>query len=100
MSGRDERGVRASALPCDLPALYSTEHDPDPLVRACYVHPVTGWRWFVTEYDSDRLFFGLVVGFEVELGYFDRVELEESGCWLLTEFVPAHLSVFREHQGR
>src|SRR5947207_2515957 len=37
------------------------------------------WTWFASEYDpSRRLFFGLVIGFEAELGYFSLDELEEA----------------------
>lgn len=64
----------------DIPGLYTTEHDKDPMVYACFWHPLSTWRWFVTEYDGERTFFGLVYGFETELGYFDRLELEANGC--------------------
>ena len=44
----------------------------------------TGWRWFITEWHPlTGLCFGLVEGFEVELGYFDLTELAETtvlGC--------------------
>ena len=41
--------------------------------------PGTGWTWYVTEgseQDGDFLFFGFVVGFESEFGYFLLSELE------------------------
>ena len=39
----------------------------------------TGWRWYITEWDPETgTCFGLVEGFEVELGYFDLTELAES----------------------
>ncbi|MBL8163274.1 MAG: DUF2958 domain-containing protein [Anaerolineae bacterium] len=38
--------------------------------------PGTGWTWYPTEYDGDNLFFGMVAGLEVELGYFSLTELE------------------------
>lgn len=63
-----------------LPALRSTEREKDPFVLAKFFHPLSSWSWFVTEFDrEDRLFFGLVDGHEVELGYFSLDELEE-GC--------------------
>ncbi|OGR74282.1 MAG: hypothetical protein A2089_03840 [Elusimicrobia bacterium GWD2_63_28] len=37
------------------------------------------WDWWATEY-KDGMFFGLVSGFEVELGYFSLQELEENSC--------------------
>ena len=39
--------------------------------------PASDWTWYATEYDGEDLFFGLVSGFEVELGYFSRTELEK-----------------------
>ncbi len=62
-----------------IPELYATEHEHDPLVHVCYRCPRSGWTWYVTEYDGSRRFFGLVAGFEIELGYFDRLELETAG---------------------
>lgn len=39
------------------------------------------WDWWATEYNpTDRTFFGLVKGFEVELGYFSLDELEGNSC--------------------
>ena len=52
---------------------------PAPLLpgrRCC--SPYNGWRWYITEWDAETgLCFGLVEGFEVELGYFDLTELAE-----------------------
>ena len=73
-----------------LPALYSQEKPPDPLVVCKFFTPDAGWTWFVIEgspvddggyCDTDKekvgfLFFGLVCGFDVELGYFLLSELE------------------------
>ena len=39
--------------------------------------PWSNWAWYGTEYDpEERLFFGLVEGFETEWGYFSLDELE------------------------
>jgi hypothetical protein len=65
-----------------IPALYATEHEKDPLVYAQFTHPRSDWIWFVTEFDGSSTFFGLVAGFETELGYFDKRELEANGCVL------------------
>lgn len=45
-------------------------------------HFFTGsWDWWATEYDPGRrTFFGLVKGFEVELGYFSLDEMEALSC--------------------
>ena len=50
---------------------------PDAVVaRVKLFSPYTGWRWYITEWDAETgLCFGLVEGFETELGYFDLTEL-------------------------
>lgn len=79
-----------------LPPLYSQSKNLDPIVYAKFFSPVSNWTWFVTEgsfvcscckcFDCEGcngaskdsyMFFGLVVGFEKELGYFDLQELEQ-----------------------
>ena len=51
----------------------------DVLAPAKLFSPYTGWRWYITEWNPlTGLCFGLVEGFEVELGYFDLTELAES----------------------
>jgi hypothetical protein len=61
-----------------IPPLYSTEGERDPIVRVKFFTPDTSWTWFVTEFDPEqRMCFGLVIGFERELGYFSLDELEE-----------------------
>ena len=78
-----------------LPKLYATERQRNPMVHVRYHHRCTGWQWFATEYNGERIFFGLVAGFEVELGYFDRVELEQCGCILDPDWQPIRLSQVR-----
>ncbi len=41
-----------------------------------FFHPMSSWTWYATEFDGDDTFFGLVDGFEKELGYFSLRELE------------------------
>ena len=63
-----------------LPQLYSQENNNDPTVYAKFFCPWSNWTWFATEgsQDEDRfLFFGYVIGFEEEWGYFSLSELEE-----------------------
>lgn len=66
-----------------LPPLYSQESEADPMVVAKFFDPMGSWTWFVIEGepqgDGDFLFFGLVDGFETELGYFALSELESVG---------------------
>ena len=41
--------------------------------------PYSGWTWYVTEWDAETgECFGLVQGFETELGYFSMDELAEA----------------------
>ncbi|MDR9785841.1 MAG: DUF2958 domain-containing protein [Peptococcaceae bacterium MAG4] len=60
-----------------IPPLYSTENQDDPIVITKFFTPWSFWTWYVLEYDPEkRLFFGYVAGIENELGYFSLDELE------------------------
>jgi hypothetical protein len=75
-----------------LPPLYSQENEIDPSVICKFFDPVGSWTWYAYEgspvdengyYDTDKekvdfLFFGLVIGFEPEFGYFSLRELENA----------------------
>ena len=65
-----------------IPALYANENVQEydsVLAPAKLFCPYNGWRWYVTEWDPETgLCFGLVEGFEKELGYFDLTELAEA----------------------
>lgn len=65
----------------NLPALYSQENNPDPIVQVKFFTPWTSWSWFITEYSPDeKLFFGFVTSGmcpEGELGYTSLEEMEE-----------------------
>ena len=57
----------------------SQEQVKDPVIIAKYFHPMSNWTWYATEYDPvDRMFFGMVHGFEKELGSFSLDELEQT----------------------
>lgn len=63
-----------------LPPLRSQESASDPVVYASFYFAGNDWRWFVTEGEptvGDFTFFGYVIGFEAEWGYFTLGELEE-----------------------
>lgn len=61
-----------------LPKLYSTEKSGDDAVAPMkFFTPDANWTWYPTEFDGNDLFFGLVSGFELEIGYFSLAELEE-----------------------
>lgn len=75
-----------------LPALGSTKNENDPLVRVKFFDPYGSWKWYVIEgsrleqgnatilegkeYPNDMILYGLVEGFENELGDFSLTELE------------------------
>ena len=64
-----------------LPALYFQEGNPDPVVHIKFFTPDSSWNWYVTEGSAegdDFLFFGYVIGFEREWGYFSLSALKES----------------------
>ena len=60
-----------------IPALYATEADDDPIVHAKFFTPDSNWTWLVTEFDGSDIFFGYVMGHYPEYGYFSLRELEE-----------------------
>lgn len=67
------------ALEKALPPLYSQDGKPAEQVKVHvkFFTPFSNWTWYATEYDPEtRTFFGLVRGFEAELGYFSLDELE------------------------
>ena len=60
-----------------LPPLYSQEKNGLEAIAPVKFFTAAGsWTWYATEFDGDDLLFGLVAGFEVELGYFGLRELE------------------------
>src|SRR5258706_11622543 len=75
-----------------LPALYSQEKlGLHAVAQVKFFTPDSNWVWYASEgsdvdedgyYDTDKekidfIFFGLVAGHEVELGYFSLAELEQ-----------------------
>lgn len=63
-----------------LPRLFQQQGVDDPVVYAKFFFPSGGWTWLVTEGQpkgDDFTFFGYVIGFEAEFGYFSLRELEE-----------------------
>jgi len=59
-----------------LPELYSQEHEKDPVIICKFFTPDANWTWYALEFDGKDTFFGLVDGFEKELGYFSLAELQ------------------------
>src|SRR6266496_581891 len=63
-------------LRAQIPSLYATEHDEDPLVRCKFFTPWSNWTWLITEFDGKDTLFGWVYGHEAEWGYFSLSELQ------------------------
>ena len=60
-----------------LPELYANEEvglAAQALVK--FFTPDSNWTWYASEFNGDDIFFGLVIGFEAEFGYFSLSELE------------------------
>jgi len=63
-----------------LPALYAQDGKGDKAIAYVkFFTPDSNWTWWATEYDpNEKVFFGLVQGLEIELGYFALEELESA----------------------
>lgn len=89
-----------------LPPLYATEKQDDPMVICKFFYPDFSWTWFVCEYDGKDIFFGFVDGDFPELGYFSLKELTSTrgklGCPIERDlyFKPCRLSELRKRLGR
>jgi hypothetical protein len=92
-----------------LPKLYSQEGNSDPIVHVKYFTPDSSWTWYATEgeeeEEGDFRFFGYVIGFEREWGYFVLSELQSArGTLGLAierdlHFKPAPLSEVLQREG-
>jgi len=64
-----------------IPKLHSQEKVSNPKIIVKFFHPLSSWIWYVYEgerqEDGDMLFFGMVHGYEKEIGYFTLKQLEE-----------------------
>lgn len=62
-----------------LPELYTQEEKGlDAVAQVKFFTPDGSWTWYATEFDGIDTFFGLVEGYEKELGYFSLSELEKA----------------------
>jgi hypothetical protein len=85
----------------NLPPLNAQQGDPDPIVYIKFLTRNSSWAWYVTEgcsEDDDFIFFGFVVGDQMEWGQFALSELN-GPCGPLDhlvqrdpDFKPARLS--------
>jgi hypothetical protein len=80
-----QRRVYANLLPRScalrLPPLYAQDGNSNPTVHAKFFTTDSNWTWFVTEgsaEEDDFIFFGYVIGFEAECGYFALSELQSA----------------------
>lgn len=78
MGGQIPRGheLLPDEIKVKLPNLYENEEyglEAKALVK--FFTPDSNWTWYASEFDGEDIFFGLVSGFEVELGYFSLSEL-------------------------
>jgi hypothetical protein len=59
-----------------LPPLYSGETlGMQALAQVKFFTPDAHWIWYASEFDGNNRFFGLVIGDEIEVGYFSLEEL-------------------------
>jgi hypothetical protein len=61
-----------------LPKLGATAGQEDPIAQVKFFYPDFDWTWYAIEFDGEDLFYGLVDGFEKELGFFRLSELLEN----------------------
>ena len=48
----------------------------DALAQVKFFTPDAQWIWCASEFDGEGFFFGLVIGLEIELGYFSLSDLK------------------------
>ena len=57
--------------------MYSGEEQGlDALAQVKFFTPDAQWTWYASEFNGDDIFFGLVIGLEIEFGYFSLSELK------------------------
>ncbi len=87
-----------------LPELYANEAiglAAQALIK--FFTPDSNWVWYGSEFDGDDTFFGLVIGFMPEFGYFSLSELTEArgpmGLPIERDmfFEPKSLNELRDH---
>lgn len=75
-----------------LPALYHYDENTEKTIANIkFFSQFSNWEWYAAEYNpKEKVFFGLVKGYEIEIGYFTLHELENSSIPILiySEFEP------------
>jgi len=78
-----------------IPGLYETEGQSpeDTICWVRFIVPGSSWQWYVIEYEPKTgVFYGLVNGFEKELGYFALSDLNTVYAVPDPSFSPTPLS--------
>lgn len=84
-----------------LPPLYDQDgKGEEAIAYARFFSPWSGWEWYATEFDGEDMFFGLVNGQYLELGYF-RLSKLEGGRGIITverdiHFTPKTIGKIKE----
>ena len=69
---------RAACKLMEVPPFYANENVEEPMALVKIFDPCGSWTWYIEEFDPERNeAFGLVDGFEKELGYFSLAEMSE-----------------------
>ena len=58
-----------------LPPLYANEEEGLEAKALVKFFMPGSWTWYASEFDGEDIFFGLVIGFVAEFGYFSLSEL-------------------------
>ena len=81
-AGKRGHQLMTQKLAETIPAIYANENVADydaVIAHAKLFSPYSNWTWYITEMDPETgQCFGLVDGFEKEIGYFDLTELAET----------------------
>lgn len=80
-----------------MPKPYESESQAAPMASLHYFHG--DWDWYVIETDEpgeQKQCFGLVKGFEVELGYFSIADLIKSGVEVDLHFKPMPVDALQQ----
>ena len=61
----------------ELQKQYPMGSDMEQMVVCKFFNPCGSWSWFVMNFDGDDYLWGIVKGFETEIGAFSLSELQE-----------------------
>lgn len=90
-----------------IPQLGEASQESDPMVWAKLTSATLGWTWYIVEMQPvppDAIFYGLAVGWDEQLDYFNLSDLEQiaavEGVSLTCDvaFEPCRLSVLRARE--